>query len=395
MLKECISMAWETVTNNRMRSFLTTLGIVIGIASVITLITVVQGVTGEMMSQFDELGAGNVTITANGTALKTGLSDAEITELSKVEHVSGVAPSLEGASSVERDGIVEEDVPVKGENDIYFQSKSDTISLGRGFNKLDMGDNSYVCIVNEALANLLFPGTNPIDQNVSIGGRSYKVIGVMANDDSLMAGFSGETSTDPSVIIPYETALKVLGVSNIRSVSVFISDTAYSDQVLADLGSILDKDFNYKDDSYSIMNMDSLIATMESMKNMLTIMLAGIASISLLVGGIGIMNMMLTSVSERTREIGLRKALGAEPGQIQLQFIVESIFLSLMGGIIGVITGLLLSLVICKVIGVGFSPTISSIVLGVGFSAGVGIVFGWTPARKASNLNPIDALRSE
>ncbi|MBK5262366.1 MAG: ABC transporter permease [Peptostreptococcaceae bacterium] len=395
MLKECISMAWETVVNNRMRSFLTTLGIVIGIASVITLITVVQGVTGSMMSQFDQLGAGNVTITANGTALKSGLTDAEITELSKVDHVSGVAPSLDGVSSVERKGTVVEDVPVKGKNDIYFQSKSSTITLGRGFNKLDMGGNSYECIINKALASKLFPGENPVNQQVNIGGLSYVIIGVMENDTSLMAGFSGETSTDPSVIIPYQNALKVLGVSNIRSVEVYISDTAYSTQVLADLGSLLDKDFNYKKDSYNIMNMDTLIATMNTMKNMLTIMLAGIASISLLVGGIGIMNMMLTSVSERTKEIGLRKALGAEPGQIQLQFIVESIFLSIIGGIIGVITGLLLSVVICKIIGVGFSPTISSIILGVGFSAGVGIVFGWTPARKASNLNPIDALRSE
>lgn len=396
MIKECMKMAWSNIVNNRMRSFLTALGIVIGIASIIALITVVQGVNHEMTKQFESLGAGNVIITAPGTALKTGLNEREITKLSEIEHVSGVSPSLTGKSSIEWKGKVEEDAAVYGRNDVYFTQKEDVLKLGRGLSPLDMNANSYVCLINEAGVKVLFPGENPLEQKVKVGGRQYTVIGVMKDEDSLMSSFSGSSGDDDVVVtIPYQNAMRLLGISSVTSLEVYMSDTTYSNRVIAQIEDTLDQAFNDKDDSYSIINMDSLLETMETMQNMLTLMLGGIASISLLVGGIGIMNMMLTSVSERTKEIGLRKALGAEPGQIQLQFIVESIFLSILGGAIGVMLGLLLSVVVSMLIGMEFIISYSAISLGVGFSAGVGILFGWAPSRKASRLNPIDALRSE
>lgn len=175
---------------------------------------------------------------------------------------------------------------------------------------------------------------------------------------------------------------------------MYILDTARADETVEALEAVLKKAFNYKDNSYSVINLESLLDAMNTMLSLMTGLLAGIAAISLLVGGIGIMNMMLVSVTERTNEIGLRKALGARPASIQVQFLLESIMLSFIGGIIGLILGLSASYGLCRLLDIPFSLSLGAIMLGVGFSGAVGIIFGWAPARKASNLNPIDALRS-
>jgi len=164
--------------------------------------------------------------------------------------------------------------------------------------------------------------------------------------------------------------------------------------VAEELEGLLDAAFNYKDDSYSVINMESLLSVMDTMMGLMTNLLVGIASIALLVGGIGIMNMMLVSVTERTSEIGLRKALGAKPRSIQIQFLLESIILSLLGGAVGVVLGLAVSLLLSSIMDITFVFSPGAVGLGVGFSLAVGVIFGWAPARKASNLNPIDALRS-
>jgi len=221
------------------------------------------------------------------------------------------------------------------------------------------------------------------------------VVGVLnegAMQDAMTQAMGG--SRDGKLIIPYTTAMKVSGLNTISSVEVYIDDTDLTNQVILDAESVLGRAFNYKDDSFRIINLESLLDTMNTMMGMLTTMLAGIASIALLVGGIGIMNMMLVSVTERTTEIGLRKALGARPGSIQQQFLLESIVLSLIGGVLGILMGLGISAVLAVVMDTAFIVFPSAIALGVGFSAGVGIIFGWMPARKASRLNPIDALRS-
>ena len=395
MLRECIKMSWQQVINNRMRSFLTALGIVIGIASVIALITIVQGITGAVMSQFDSLGTGTLTVSATGSVLKSGLTDEDLEEIADVEYVTGYSPSVQGSSSAVKDGTVIDTVTVKGKNETYFEMNSDMLLKGRALSRLDSGANSYVCLINETMAEEAFGSANPIGSDITIGGHTYTVVGVTENDDSLSAAFSGSDSETSEAIVPYKNAMKLLGIGAITSVEVYISDSTVTDEVVADLEATLDEIFNYKEDAYSVMSMDSLLETLETMQTMLTAMLAGIASISLVVGGIGIMNMMLVSVSERTKEIGLRKALGAEPKQIQLQFVVESIMLSLIGGVVGVIIGIGISMIAGVFIGIAITPSIFAIVLGVGFSAAVGVGFGWGPSKKASSLHPIDALRSE
>ena len=210
-----------------------------------------------------------------------------------------------------------------------------------------------------------------------------------SGDESISEMVSGTSD----ILAPYTTALKMNNASLVTLITVYIDDASASAAVKTSLGDYLDTLFSYEDDTYTITTMDSIQETMDSMLSMMSALLGGIASISLIVGGIGIMNMMLTSVTERTVEIGLKKAIGAEPAQIQIQFLIEAFLLSMIGGLIGVALGIALSAVLCKVMGTTFTISYSAIVLGVGFSAAVGILFGWSPARKASNLSPIDALR--
>ena len=398
MIKESIKMSWKNIVHNKMRSFLTTLGIVIGVTAIIALITIVEGVNNEMNSQFASLGAGKITVLAYGTPLKQGLNDNDLQKLLEIDNVLGISPTLSMDASVVRDSLLEENVVVEGKNDVYFRHNPELILKGRDFNILDMENKNRVAIINQDLERILFFGEDSLGKDIQINGITYQVVGVLdeavATDVmSVMETRMGKKS-DGKAIIPYRTAMGMAGISNISSLEILIDDTNRTDEVIKDTENVLNEAFNYKDDSYTVINLDSLLDAMDTMSNMMTTMLAGIASIALLVGGIGIMNMMLVSVTERTTEIGLRKALGATPGSIQLQFLIESIFLSLLGGFIGLVLGVALSWAVTTSLGIPFVISTGAITLGVGFSASVGIVFGWAPARNASKLDPIDALRS-
>ncbi len=395
IIKQSVKMSLQNIKSNKMRTFLTTLGIIIGVAAVIAMITIVNGVIDTVMGQFSSLGAGTLSVTINGSALKSGLTETDLQNLSELDNVAGISPSVTIRTSAARGTDFLDNVSVEGKNDYYFQ-KEDLISYGRGLTRSDVENESYVCIIDQDLADNLFLGENPIGQQVIVNGIRYTVVGLEGTDDSLMSAMAiMGASTDGTIIIPYTNAMKMVGSSSITSLEIYIADTDRTDELTSDVEAVLYKAFNENEDCYSTFSMDSLLDTMNKMMSTMTYMLAGIASIALLVGGIGIMNMMLVSVSERTKEIGLRKAMGATPGRIQLQFLLEAIVLSLMGGIIGVILGLIISFVGAQLLNTNFTISMSAIALGVGFSATVGIIFGWAPARKASALNPIDALRSE
>ena len=395
MIKQSVLMSVQNILGNKMRTFLTTLGIIIGVGAVIALITTVSAVTDYMMNEFSSLGAGTLTITAPGTPLKYGLSENDLEEIENMENVKGIAPSVSVTAKVVRNDYVSDDVTVTGKNEVYFQKNNEMVTYGRAFTPQDMDGTVEVCLIDDELAKTFFLGEDPLGKTIRVGGVTYTVVGLCDPDDTMTAMMVGITESDGTIYIPYKNALNMNGVNKINSLEVYIDDTDETDALVDRLKAYLDNTFNDADNAYSLINMESLVDMMDTMSDMMTKLLAGIASISLMVGGIGIMNMMLVSVTERTREIGLRKALGAEPKIIQLQFLIESVILSLIGGIIGIITGEILSYVALNAIGTAFTVNVSAIALGFGFSLAVGVIFGWAPARKASKLNPIDALRSE
>lgn len=388
MLKDSIKMSWSNIVNNKMRSFLTILGIVIGVASIIALITIVQGAANEVTKQVSALGADKITIQAMGTSFKKGLNEKDLEAFSKIQDIKGLSPTITSKVSIVGNNITKTDISIEGKNEVHFKADTKLIRNGRGLNTFDVEEGTRVAIIGSYINKEMFLGKDPIGEELLINGIAFTIVGVL--DSSSEFAFS---STNETIIIPYTTAMKTLGNRNITDIDVYMADTGKSDVIINDLKQVLNQAFNYKENSYFIFNMEDIIATIGDITGMMSLLLAGIASISLVVGGIGIMNMMLVSVTERTSEIGLRKALGAEPNSIQLQFIIESIFLSVFGGILGLIVGMLIAFVAS--IYIGFSPTIvmSTVILAVGFSGIIGIVFGFMPARKASRLNPIDALR--
>lgn len=391
MFIESVRMSVSNICHNRMRSFLTILGIMIGVTAVIALITTISAVSATISDSFTSMGAGTMTLSAPGSGLKAGLSADDLETLTALGHVEGVSPTVTLNVTAAQSNAYESSVSVGGRNAYYFTANDGLIARGRAITPLDVNQSSRVCLISSDLVETFFYGADPIGQTLYLNGRSFTVIGILTDEGD--SSISGMMSGSSDVLIPYTTALKMNGESLVTNLTIYIDSAESSSLVETELEPVLDALFSYEDDTYTITTMDAIEDTMSSMLSMMSMLLGGIASIALLVGGIGIMNMMLTSVTERTVEIGLKKAIGAEPGQIQLQFLIESFLLSMAGGMIGVLLGIALSAILCSVMGTAFSPSYSAIALGVGFSAAVGIIFGWSPARKASKLSPIDALR--
>ncbi|KAB2865595.1 MAG: FtsX-like permease family protein [Exiguobacterium chiriqhucha] len=382
MIRENIRMAWLTVISHKMRSFLTILGIVIGTASIIALMTIISGVTDSINEEVATFGADRMTVQIED-ASKSGVSVAELDRLEAIDGVRSVSPTTTQQTDVYVTSQTSTQ-SVIGKSNSYFDDS--TVATGRGLTPVDVSQQTHVALLGDTLAKKAFPTTSPLGETIVIGGIRYTVVGTLAPSSEF------SMSTDEAVIIPVTTALQQFHQNTIASFDIY-TDAGQSETVNEAVTQQLTTAFNGRD-TFTVTSFEDALASIDQINALLSMLLVGIASISLLVGGIGIMNMMLVSVTERTSEIGLRKALGATPGKIRQQFLFESVLLSLLGGFVGLVVGGLLAFGLTLVMGVPFTLASSTIGLALGFSILIGVVFGYIPARKASNLQPIEALRN-
>ncbi|NTU66909.1 MAG: FtsX-like permease family protein [Candidatus Moranbacteria bacterium] len=393
-----------SLAGNKVRSGLTILGIVIGIASVIALVAVGQGAQNSIAKNIESIGS-NLIIISPGSQRVGGISqgggssetlttdDADAIK-SEIANISAVAPSVSKRYQVTAKGN-NTNTQIIGTNADYLAARNVAIGSGSFFGDSQLKSSAKVAVIGPTTSEDLF-GTDadPVGQTIRINNIDFKVIGV-----TVAKGGSGFNNQDDIVYVPLLTAQHYLsGNSYVNNISVAAADQQYMTTVQSQITELLLRRHKISDSTqadFSLMNQNDIIATASSITGTFTMLLSSIAGISLLVGGIGIMNMMLTTVTERTREIGLRKAVGIRKIYINLQFLTEAVILTFLGGGIGIILGWLASLVISKLISLTAQVSLSSVLLAFGVSAGVGIIFGFYPARRAANLSPIEALRYE
>lgn len=388
---------------NKVRSGLTILGIVIGIGSVIAMVSIGQGSAKSITDRVESLGTNLLTIMPGsqhgqmvrggmGSATTLTLEDAEA--LKTISTVKTVAPTVSSRKQITIKGS-NTNTSIYGIDANYFSVKSITLELGIAFSEVQYKSKNKVAIIGPTTRDTLFgENTDPVGQKIRIDGQEYTVIGV-----SESKGGTGMGSSDDLIYIPLGTAQQyITGSDKLSNISVEVLAADLMDSTEEAISALLLQRHNIASaDSadFSIMNQADMLSAMTDMTSTLTLLLGSIAGISLIVGGIGIMNMMLTTVTERTREIGLRKAIGAKRGDISLQFLSEAVTLTFISGIIGILLGWLLSYLVSHFGGITTTISPQSVILAFGVSGAIGIIFGYYPARRAAKLNPIDALRYE
>lgn len=377
----------KNIKNNKLRSALTMLGLVIGIASVIILVGIGNGTSNQVTSQVQSLGTNVLTLNINSS--DTSLEYSQLDDLLKIDNIESVAPYKSVSSTVTRGDTTSQRASIIATTQEYMNTTNLTISKGRLLSVIDLENNSKVCLLGNDIASTLFSLSNPIGQTIKINGDNYTVIGVIT-----AVGSSMGSNIDDMIIIPFTTAKYLGSDTSINSLYIKVQDENKIEKTTSLIENYITQTLGITTDYFSVSSQDSMLDTMESVNDTLSLLLAGIASISLIVGGIGVMNVMLVSVTERTKEIGIRKALGTKRSDILVQFLIEALVLCICGGIIGVISGILIGTVLGKM-GYTFTPNTSIIILAFSSSALIGIIFGIFPARKAAKLNPIDALHTD
>jgi len=392
---ETHKIAIKAIFANKVRSFLTMLGVIIGVSSVILLVAIGSGLQEYITGQFKDLGTNTLFVVPGSQGFKgdpsLAFSNNKLSETEYKNLKSFLSNGIEStvvlqSSQRAKYGSKNTLAELNGVDYNWFTIANYTISNGIKFNQSDVSSGAKLAVIGPTIVKELFPNANPINKLITVGSEKFKVVGVYNSK----GGFGGN-DRDNNIFIPYVTAKKVFNLDKPSTFYMSIPDNMDKDLAQREIKSVLLK--TLKIDDFSIVSQKELLNSITGILNALTLGLAGIAAISLLVGGIGIMNIMLVSVTERTREIGLRKAVGAKPLDILLQFMIEAVALSSLGGIIGIIIGWLGSLALKQLINTAITPW--SVIIAFGFSAFVGVAFGTWPAYKAAKKDPIEALRYE
>lgn len=403
MLYETVKLALTSVRRNMLRSILTLLGIVIGVAAVIAMITIGSGTTEKVKADISKLGS-NLLVVRAGRPPQPGSPPERAIRALEHKEVAALAQNLDGARAISAAsqkilrvvyGTESLSVSVTGTDTGYFDARDWKVVAGRAFTESEVRSGTGVCLLGETVRQQFFGAGDPEDMTIRVGRMSCKVIGVLESK-----GFSGFGQDQDNVVLMPLTAFqrRVMGNRDIENIYVSADDATATSVLQERIESILRDTRRIapdREDDFSVRDMTQVAEAMASATNVMTGMLGAVAAVSLLVGGIGIMNIMLVSVTERTREIGIRLAIGAQERHILVQFLVEATVLSLLGGLIGIALGLGLAGLASITLAIPFSPSLAVVLLAVGFSALIGMVFGFFPALRGARLDPIEALRHE
>ncbi|OPA80300.1 ABC transporter permease [Paenibacillus selenitireducens] len=381
-LSQAFKMAWKSILSNKTRTLLTMLGIIIGVSCVILLVSVGQGATSSVTAQVQGLGSNLLTVSVTGRGDHNSVTLKQAMEFADLEGVQAVAPTVSGNVQA-KNGSKNVNVSVEGITSDYEEVRVTGVQSGRFILPIDIDYTQKVALIGTETATTLFGTESPVGQYVTLNGMRFKIVGLLED----------KSTTKTTIKIPLTSAQRLLRSTGIRTIYLQgeSGDTTSIVKALAEQK--LDKIFRDTEDSYTVTDQKEMLETVSSITDTLSIALGGIAGISLIVGGIGIMNIMLVSVTERTREIGIRKSVGAKKRDILLQFLIESIVISSISGIIGILIGVGGGALVSKITSMSIEASLNIILISFGFSVFIGVFFGIFPANKAANLKPVDALR--